>query len=155
MNRIPYNYDYYNRSLLYVSGKDSVLFAVTDTYRSKKYKLGGLAVECSPELSISRQGNKMSMDHSFNYTLNEGNDKKTKVFIYFNCSSINIDLDSLLGKENKEIELTDFQHYGNNKGRYIRKAKFQKMFFTEIEEYSGKIWKLVKVGDSIINNETK
>lgn len=86
------------------------------------------------------------MDHSFSYTLNEGNDKKTNLFLYFNCSSININLDSLIGTKDQEIELTKFQHYGNNKGRYIRKAKFQKMFLTEIEEYSGKIWKLVKVG---------
>lgn len=144
--KIPYDSSYYYKNLKYVNDLDTITLFLRNNNHSKESVWGSMGASCNPsfELSFHDIYTRMSILYSFEYFDMDDGDTSTHLSLYINSGQIELNLDTLKRKVEDELTITKIHH--TNKSNYsqmIRKIKFRKMKITEIETFTGIIWRLI------------
>jgi hypothetical protein len=143
---VPYDSSYYTKSLKYESENDTLDLQVETINSSRESVWGSFGYECDPyfAISYSDRSNNFSVLFEFNYCDMENCNESDYLIIIINSSKIELNLDKARNRLNQELIIDEIDQLGNDIGRKISRIKLQKMRITEIETYTGRIWRLIQ-----------
>ena len=154
--RIPYNEQYYLKKLTYSNGYDTINLNITDKIVAKETKWGQ-GYDCNPNFDVKYSDlfNRLSILYSFNYFDMNDDDTSTYLNLLINSSWFEINLETMQNSLNRELTIKPSiaRYLGADVVNTITKIKLKKMRVTEIETYTGIIWKLCTTPDHPLDNQ--
>lgn len=157
LSRLEFNRNYFLKDLYYTNNIDTLKLICTESEisRSFDFKPGiGNYAECRPTFDVLHEDKSkiLRLSSFFGYDPLGKENNNLILGLHINFSSIELILDTVNWKSKTTILLGEkHNNYRNNApGEIIKKIEIEKFRIISIEKESGEVWRLVKVGDSII-----